>query len=117
MLPENMREGGLSALLNADDLVLMSETIKGLRNNLFKWNEAFENKGLKVSLGKTKVMVTGGITNDDISKIKVVPCGVWSLRVNSNSMLCAQCGKWINSRCAGVKSVTQKLSRNLACRK
>ena len=32
-------EGALSELLHADDLVLMSETIEGLRNKFIKWND------------------------------------------------------------------------------
>ena len=47
---------------------------------------------LKVSFGKTKIM---GITKDGMSKSKVDPCGVCSLRVKANSVLCVQCGKWI----------------------
>ena len=50
-------EGALSELLYADDLILMSETIDGLRSKFLKWKEAFESNGLKVNLGKTKVMV------------------------------------------------------------
>ena len=49
----------------------------------------FENKGLKNNLGKTKVMVCGGITKGD----KVDPCGVCSLRVKANSVSRLQCGK------------------------
>ena len=41
------RECTLSELLYADDLVLISETFKGLRNTLLKWKEAFESKCLK----------------------------------------------------------------------
>ena len=93
-------EGSLSELLYADDLVLMSETIKGLRNKFLKW-EAFESKGLKVNLGKTKVMASGSITKDGMSKGKVDPCGVCSLRVKANSVLCLQCGKWNQVRSAG----------------
>ena len=33
------REGVLSELLHADDLVLMSETIKGLRETFLKWKD------------------------------------------------------------------------------
>ena len=33
----------------------------------------------------------------------------------ASSVLCVQCGKWIHSRCAGVKMVTPKSSRNVAC--
>ena len=51
VVTEFAREGVLSELLYADDLVLMSETIEGLTDKFFNWNEAFESKGLKVNLG------------------------------------------------------------------
>ena len=86
-------------MLYADDLVQMSETIKAFRNRIIKW-KAFESKGLNVNLGKTKVMVSSGITQDGISESKVAPCGVCSLRVKANSILCV---KWIHGRCCGVK--------------
>ena len=41
---EFVRVGAISELLYADDLVLMSETIKGLRNKFLKWKEASESK-------------------------------------------------------------------------
>ena len=44
----------LSELLHADDLLLMSETVEGLRNKFLKWKKAFESKGLKFNLGKTR---------------------------------------------------------------
>ena len=75
------KKGALSELLYADDLVLMREIIKGLRNKFLKWKEALESKGLKINLGKTKVMVSGSITKCGMSKGKVDPCGVYSLRV------------------------------------
>ena len=62
-------------------------------------------------------MAKGGITQDGMSKSKVDPCGISSQRVNANSVLCLQCGKSIHSRCAGVKRVTPKISRNFTCRK
>ena len=48
------REGALSELLYADDLVLMSETIEELRNNCMKWKEAFEGMDLIVNLRKSR---------------------------------------------------------------
>ena len=80
MLLQNLPEGALSELLYADVLVLMSETIEGLRNNKM----AFESMGLKVNVGKTKIMVSSGITMDGMSKSKVDPCEVCSLRVIAN---------------------------------
>ena len=38
-------EGAISELLYADDLVLMSETIHGLRDKFLKWKEAYERLG------------------------------------------------------------------------
>ena len=61
----------LSELLYADDLVQMSEPIKGHRNKFLKWSNS-----LKVNLGKTKVMVSGGIAKEGMSKRKHVPSGV-----------------------------------------
>ena len=113
---ECAREGVLSELLYADDLVLMSETIEVLRNRFLEWKGAFESKGMKVSLGKTKVMVSSGITQNGLSKSKVDPC-LDSLRVKANSVLCVQCGRWTHGRCARVKRVTPMFLRNLTCRK
>ena len=70
--------------------------------------EAFESKALKFTLVKTKVMVNGVITMDDMSKSNVDPCGVCSLRANASSFLCLQFGKWIHGRCAGVKKMNPK---------
>ena len=70
----------LSELLYAADLILISETIEGLRNKFLKWKDSYKSKGLKVNLGVSKVMVCGGITKDDMSKSKVDPCGVCSLK-------------------------------------
>ena len=63
----------VNELMYDDDLVLMSETIKGLMKKSIKLNKAFGSKGLKVKLWKTKQMVSGGITKDGLSKSKVDP--------------------------------------------
>ena len=117
VITEFAREGALSELLYADYFVLMSEIIEGLKNKFLKWKEVFESKGLKVNLGKTMVMFSGGITKDDMSKSKGDPYGVSSLRVKANPGLCVQFGKWIHGRCAGMKRVTPKFSRHFTCRK
>ena len=50
VVTELSREGSLSELLYADDLVLMTETMDGLRSNFLEWKEAFESN----ILGKSK---------------------------------------------------------------
>ena len=60
VLSEDGRKGALYELLYADDLVLMAETMEELEAQFICWKAAFEGKGLKVNLGKTKVMESGG---------------------------------------------------------
>ena len=67
-LTEFVRQSAVSELFYADDLVLMSDTIEGLRNKFLRWKEAFESKGLKVNVGKTMVMVGSGIKKGGLSK-------------------------------------------------
>ena len=59
VVKENAREGFMKEVLYTDDLVLISETMEGLKERLLKWRSAMESKGLKVNLKKTKVMVCG----------------------------------------------------------
>ena len=67
--------------------------------------------GLKVDLGEMFAVVSSSV-----SKSNVGPCGFCSLRVKANTVLCVQCGMWIHSRYAIVKTVTPKFSRNFTCR-
>ena len=55
----NARKGWMKQILYTDDLVLMGETMEELRENFDEWREAFESKGVRVNLGKTKLMVSG----------------------------------------------------------
>ena len=68
---ELVRKCVLSELMHADDLLLMSETIDVTGNNFRKWTEGFESKGLKVNFGKTKLMVSSGITKESCLKVKL----------------------------------------------
>ena len=95
MLSLFLPECELCELLYADDLVLLSEIIEGLRDKFSKL-KVFERKGLKDNLGKIKLMFSSGTLQDGMSKIKVDPCGVCSLQVKANSVLCVQCGPTVN---------------------
>ena len=75
VVTENVRNGLMSEMLYADDLVLTSEMMEGLREKFWKWKEAFESKGLKVNLWKTKVVVSGA--EGEVSVSKVDP---WKMR-------------------------------------
>ena len=69
VVTEFAREGALNELLYADHLVLMSETIEGLRYKFLKCKEAFGSKGLKDNLGKNQCSIKLNY------KGKVDPCG------------------------------------------
>ena len=45
VITESVRIGLMSEMLYADDLVLTSETMEGLREKFWKWKEAFESRG------------------------------------------------------------------------
>ena len=45
VITENARRGVVNKLLYADDLVLMSETMKDLKNRFCNWKDALESKG------------------------------------------------------------------------
>ena len=70
--------------LYADDLVLIGDAAKELRKNFDELREAFESKGMRVNLGKTKLMVSG--MEEETLDSKIDPCGVRGARVMSNSV-------------------------------
>ena len=61
-------------------------------------------------------MLCGGIIKDNMSKSKIDPCEVCSLRVKASSVFCLQCCKWIHGRRDGNKLVAPKLQANFTCR-
>ena len=91
-ISENAREGLITEILYADNLVLMNESMEILKEKFLKWKKAFESKRLKVNLKKTKVMV--GDSKEDVFMSKVDPCTKCGKRTMTNSVLCARCDKW-----------------------
>ena len=57
VVTENVRQGLMKEVLYADDLVLMSETMEGLKKRFLKWRSALKSKGLEMNLEKMKMMV------------------------------------------------------------
>ena len=50
-----------------------------------RWRSASEDKGLKVNVGKTKIVVSG---TGEIVLNKIDPCGICGKRVGSNAVCC-----------------------------
>src|SRR5664279_3429253 len=55
-LSREFREGLPMELLYADDLVLLADSMEELMEKFMRWRAGMEGKGLRVNLGKTKVM-------------------------------------------------------------
>ena len=111
----DVMEGLLFEILYADDLVLMAESMEELQSKFDRWKSAIEKKGLKVNMGKTKVMVSGEGGERVISRID--PCGVCDKRVKANSVLCIGCQKWVHKRCSGVKCALKKVEGTFKCKR
>ena len=96
-------------LLYADDLVIMAETEEELDAKLTLWKNAMEKKGLRVNVGKTKVMCSEH-GKGKVNKSTNFPCGVCGLGVQLNSILCIKCKQWVHYRCSKLKKKIAKLS-------
>ena len=96
-----------------DDLAVIAETEEELIRN--EWKDNVESKGMRVSMNKTKVMISG-----ERQKVrqKVVrwPCGVCSKGVGSNSLQCTSCQKWVHKKCSGIKGSMSKVEKSFICR-
>jgi hypothetical protein len=115
-LSRNSRVGLPWELLYADDLVLLAESEEKLLVRLRQWKDGFESKGLKVNVGKTKVMISAaelGVAKDSGK----YPCSVCRKGVGRNSIRCSQCKSWVHKRCSGVKGRLKKNEYNFQCAK
>ena len=114
-LSREFRTGLPWELLYADDLVLISDSIKGLEKKFSDWKKGMEEKGLRVNVGKTKVMISSSSANTSTKSGKY-PCGVCSKGVGNNSIFCKSCKSWVHGRCSGIKGKLTLVS-NFACPK
>ena len=114
-LSRGFRTGCPWELLYADDLVIIAETLEELVEKLSVWKTNIESKGLRVNVGKTKIMpsVHNAPRPTDSSEY---PCGVCSKGVGSNSIECNSCKLWIHKRCTNLKG-RLKLDPTFKCKK
>jgi hypothetical protein len=101
-LSQEFREGLPWELLYADDLALMAESKEELIAKIELWKEGMERKGLRVNMGKTKVMKSQFSAAPGVDSGKW-PCGVCRKGVGLNSVVCGVCKKWVHKKCSGVK--------------
>ena len=100
-LSQEFRTGCPWEDLYADDLAIIAESLEELLEKLHLWKSGMETKGLRVNMGKTKVLVSGpelGV----LKKSGKNPCSVCLTGTGSNSISCKSCKQWVHKRCSGI---------------
>ena len=70
---------------------------------------------MRVNLNKTKVMISGECQQVRQKAVRW-PCGVCSKGVDSNSLQCTSCQKWVHKKCSGIKGSMSKVATSFICR-
>jgi len=102
-------------LLYADDFAVIAETEEELIKRLNEWKDNVENRGMRVNMNKTKVMISGERQKVRQKAVRW-PCGVCSKGVGSNSLLCTSCQKWVHKKCSGINGSMSKVAKSFICR-
>ena len=93
-LSRKFRTGCPWELLYVDDLMISAGSKEELLVKVKTWKTEMEKKGLRVNMGKTKIMESGN-NLDVLKKSGKYPCGVYLTGVSStNAMLCDGCERW-----------------------
>ena len=108
VLAEDVRDGSLMELLYADNLVLCGESLNEVMDSYGKWENAAEEKGLRMTVDNTKGMQL--LFGKKSIVLKVDPCGVCGERVGCNSIQCTKCQRWVHRRCSDVPRQVSLLS-------
>ena len=102
-LSREFRTGCPWELLYADDLMSSAESMEELLVKVQTWKTEMEKKGLRVNMGKTKIMESG-INLDVLKKSGKYPCDVCQSGVgSSNAIFCGGCKRWVHKKCCGIK--------------
>ena len=92
---------------------MIAETKEELIKRLNEWKDNVESKGMRVSVNKTKVMISGErqmVRQKDVRWL----CGVCSKCVGSNSIQCSSCQTWVHKKC-GIKGSMSKVAKSFIC--
>jgi len=102
-------------LLYADDLVVIPETKDDLIKRLNVSKDFMQNRGMRVNMNKTKVMISGEQQKVTHKAVRW-PSGVCGRGVGNNSIHCTSCQKWVCRKCSGIKGSMYKVMNIFICR-
>jgi len=92
-------------------VVVIAETEDDIIKRLNEWKDFVENKGIRVNMNKTNVMISG-----ERQKAVRWPCSVCGQGVGNNSIHCTSCQKWVHRKCIGIKGSMYKVMMTFICR-
>ena len=84
-------------ILYPDDLMVSAQSMDELLVKLRTWRS--EKKRLRVSMGKTKLMVSGS-NLDVLRKSGKYSCGVCQAGVGRNAIQCGGRRQWVHKKCS-----------------
>src|SRR3989441_8544789 len=109
-IADNFKNGLPWELLYADDLVLLAESRLQLVKRLTEWMARLKEKGLRVNIGKTKVM-NCKVGIGQVENAGKYRCGVCREGMDDNSIWSTSCKKWIHKRCSTVVGRLAKVAK------
>ncbi len=74
-----------------------------------------ETKGLKVNIGKTKVMASGKACGE-VERTGKWPCAVCRKGVGVNSIQCTMCAEWVHQKCSGLRGTLTSVAATFKCK-
>ena len=85
-----------------DDLAILSDFLVDLQNRLGSWKISLESIDFRVNAYKTKILVSSAEHNKFQEEIQKYPCGVCTIGVGANSILCTSCDLLVHNKCSGI---------------
>ena len=114
MLPKTTGSPSGYALLYICDLVQTAGSKSEMQEELIRWKSVMESKGLKVNLGKKKILIFGKDC-DSVTSSGEYPRSVCDRGVEVNFVLCTECEKWIYKCCSGLRYVMLARDYDYVC--
>ena len=81
--------------------VIIAETLEGLMTKTVVWKNGLESTGLRMNMGKIKVMISGR----DLHTLQTpgkYPCAVCRKGVGKNSIFFSGCPFWVHKECSDI---------------
>ena len=82
---------------------------------LNEWKDNVENRGMRLNMNKTKLMISGEWQKVSQKAVKW-PGGVCGRGVGNNSIQCTRCQKWVHRKYSDIKGSMYKVMKSFICR-